>query len=392
MQVEFDNYYKAACLKSRLSLYMVFMLACLLSGCEPNEPYTEAIPASAQRTVLLYLGVDNNFRPEAQQKIETLTTNWNKNTDGNLLVYADDGDRPALIHIYHSKPKGNVADTLTIYPPENSANPQTFTRVLNDVKAYRPAQSYGLIVLSHATGWLPAEMSYPTPVLRSVILDNGTSESNNYMELSDFAAAIPYKLDFIIFDACFMGAVEVCYELKDKADYIVASPAEVVSPGFVYASVMQHLFAPQADLVSVAREFYEYYNNRSGLYRSATVSVVKTAGLDAVAAIFKGVAGQARNDNMLQNLQCFGYGTQKIYFDLGDYVQQLLPEQYTDFQTALDNCVVYKAHTDSYYSAGKPNTLTPIRAFSGMSVYVPQAGYPVANEAYKKLKWAKRME
>jgi hypothetical protein len=67
------------------------------------------------------------------------------------------------------------------------------------------------------------------------------------MELADFANAIPYKLDFIIFDACFMGSVEVCYELKDKAEYIVASPTEILSPGFVYSSMMQHLFKPKAD-------------------------------------------------------------------------------------------------------------------------------------------------
>ncbi|GHT32221.1 clostripain [Bacteroidia bacterium] len=337
--------------------------------------------------MLVYLGVDNNFHAEAAQKIETLTTNWNKNNDGNLLIYSDAGGNAALIHIYYNPQKGNVADTIITYPDENSANPQTLTRVLNDVKNYRPANSYGLVVLSHATGWLPVEMSKPTPVLRSIIWDTGTTESYNYMELADFAEAIPYHLDFIIFDACFMGSVEVCYELKDKTDYIVASPAEVVSPGFVYSTIAQHLFQPQPDLTAVARDFYEYFNNQSGLYRSATVSVVKTAELENLKTLFQGIAGQARNDTGFQDLQCFGYGSQKIYFDLGDCIQKFAPEKHNDFQTALDQCVIYKAHTDSYYSAGKPNTLTPVRAFSGLSVYVPQAAYPEANEACKKLKF-----
>jgi hypothetical protein len=198
-------------------------------------------------------------------------------------------------------------------------------------------------------------------------------------------------LDFIIFDACFMGSVEVAYELKDKADFIVESPAEVVSPGFVYSSMMQNLFAPQEDLVSVAREFYEYYDNQSGLYRSATVSVVRTAGLEALKKASPNPStGGALSPPVgdLGGLHCFGYGTQKIYFDLGDYVQQSAPERYAEFQTALAQCVIYKANTSSYYSAGKPNNLTPIRAFSGLSVYVPQAAYPQANEAYKRLKWA----
>ncbi|GHV57005.1 clostripain [Bacteroidia bacterium] len=368
--------------------YILLLCFCILAGCERNEDLPDdAIPVSDRRTVLVYLGTDNNFRAEAAEKIEILRKNWNNANDGNLIVYADTGGKTVLMHIYRHPQKGNVADTITVYPNENSASPQTLARVLNDVKNYRPANSYGLVVLSHATGWLPAEMSKPTPVLRSIIWDTGTSEADNYMELTAFAEAIPYKLDFIIFDACFMGSVEVAYELKDKTDYIVASPAEVVSPGFVYSTIAQHLFQPQADLTAVARDFYEYFNNQSGLYRSATVSVVKTAGLEALKTLFQGIAGQARNDTGFQDLQCFGYGSQKIYFDLGDYVQQSAPERYMEFQNALDQCVIYKAHTDSYYSAGKPNTLTPVRAFSGLSVYVPQAAYPEANEACKKLKF-----
>jgi hypothetical protein len=377
-------------LNNKIKIYLLFLLLLTaLASCEHDGPCPDEIPVSTRRTVLVYLGVDNNFHPEAKQKIDTLTAYWNKNTDGNLLIYADDGDSSALIHIYHSYYKGNVADTIAIYPPENSANPATLTRVLNMLQTDYPAQSYGLIVLSHATGWLPAEMSYPALALRSIILDKSTNESDNYMELSDFAAAIPYKLDFIIFDACFMGSIEVAYELKDKADYIVASPAEVLTPGFVYSSMMQHLFALQADLVSVAREFYEYYDNQSGLLRSATVSVVKTAVLDALLQAgrlsFSDVVAGGY-DERLQDIQTFGYGTQKIYFDLGDYVQQLSPELYEEFQAALDKCVIYKANTPSYYSAGKPNSLMPVRAFGGLSVYIPQAAYPQANEACKKLK------
>jgi hypothetical protein len=365
---------------------LISLLSILFVSCEKDGLPDDAIPVSDRRTVLVYLGTDNNFRAEAAEKIEQLKSNWDATTDGNLLVYSDTGDSPVLAHIYRHPQKGNVADTITVYPNENSASPQTLTRVLNDVKSYRPAQSYGLVVLSHATGWLPAEMSKPTPALRSIIWDTGTEETDNYMELTAFAEAIPYKLDFIIFDACFMGSVEVCYELKDKADYIVASPAEVVSPGFMYSTMAQHLFQPQPDLIAVARDFFDYFNNQSGLYRSATVSVVKTAGLEALKTLFQGIAGQARNDTGINDIQCFGYGSQKIYFDLGDYIQKLSPGHYNDFQTALDRCVLYKAATDSYYSAGVA-TLKPIHTFCGLSVYVPQEAYPAANMRYGQLKW-----
>ncbi|MDR1985179.1 MAG: hypothetical protein LBQ28_10230 [Prevotellaceae bacterium] len=370
-----------------IKYFTLLLVSAFLFSCSSEElPFT--IPTSDARTVLVYLGTDNNFRAEASQKIESLRTNWNKNTDGNLLVYADAGGNAALVHIYFNPQRGNVADTIAVYPAENSANPQTLTRVLNDVKSYRPANSYGLVVLSHATGWLPAEMSKPILSLFSIIWDTGTAETDNYMELSAFAEAIPYKLDFIIFDACFMGSVEVCYELKDMADYIVASAAEVVSPGFVYSTMMQHLFQPQADLIAVATDFFEYFNAQSGLYRSATVSVTKTAELENLKSICHSAlnAESPRNDAAINGMQTFGYGQQKIYFDLGDCIQKLSSEQYTAFQDALDKCVLYKAHTDSYYSAGTA-TLQPIHMFSGLSTYIPQEAYTAANEAYSKLKW-----
>ncbi|MDR1155384.1 MAG: hypothetical protein LBL04_11810 [Bacteroidales bacterium] len=370
-------------------IIMLIVVQAFFFACERDDPPVEPPPASHRRTTLVYFGTDNNFRAEAAQKTGQLKSGWNKDIDGNLLVYTDAGSRPALIHIYAHPQKGNVADTVETYPPENSAGAATLTRVLNRVREYRPAASYGLVVLSHATGWLPAAMSYPSPQLRSVILDNGTAETGNYMELADFAAAIPYKMDFIVFDACFMGSVEVCFELKEKTDYIVASPAEVVSPGFVYSTMPERLFTyPQADLQGVAQDFHGFFNAQSGLFRSATVSVARTAGLDAVAGIFKEVAGQAGNekDVNLNAIQTFGYGQQKIYFDLGDCARHLSPDSYHELIAALDGCIVYKAHTDSYYTAGAA-TLLPIRSFSGLSVYIPQSAYPEANAKYRELKW-----
>jgi len=359
-----------------------------LSGCCKEKPLPDDPPVSVRRTVLVYLGTDNEFRPEAAQKIEQLKTNWNEANDGNLLIYADTGDKTVLVHIYHSERRGNVADTIETYLPENSANPATFVRVLNKVKSYRPADSYGLIVLSHATGWLPAEMSYPNIRLKSVIQDKSTSEPNNYMELSDFVDAIPYHLDFIIFDACFMGSIEVCYELKDKVDYIVASPAEVLAPGFVYTTMMQRLFAPVADLTAVARDFYEYYDNQTGYYRSVTVSVVKTAGLEKLATLLREISPPGHLPDDWENIQTFGFGAQKIYFDLGNYLQKL--SNHNMVITALGECVMYKAHTPGYFSAGT-NTMQSIHSFSGLSVYLPQPAYPLANEVYDKLKWTKRI-
>ena len=370
---------------NRAKHVIFFLFCCSLLGCQKED---DRLPASSNRTILVYLGVDNQFRNEAVQKIEQLTSAWDSSIDGNLLVYVDAGKKPVLIHIYHTPRRGVVADTVKIYSDENSANPATLTSVLNTVKTYRPAVSYGLVVLSHGSGWLPAKNSTPVIELKSIIIDTSTDELDNYMEIVDFAKAIPYKLDFIIFDACFMGSVEVAYELKEKVNYIVASPAEVLVPGFVYSSMMRHLFKHEPDLITVASEFYEYYDNQSGVFRSATVSAVKASGLDDLASIVKEITTESNLAiEDLDEIQTFGYGTQKIYFDLGDYLKKIAPEMEEKIENTLNQCILYKAHTPSYYSDGT-NKLHPIHAFSGLSVYIPQVTYPEANSAYSNLKWA----
>jgi hypothetical protein len=368
----------------------------LPAGCINNEDPAPAPPDTLYRTVLVYLGVDNNFGHEARMKIDTLWRHWRGDYYGNLLVYADAGKESVLVRIYQDSSGVNLKDTVRVYSVEDSADPAVLKRVLNEVKASWPAQGYGLVVLSHATGWLPdGTMARP----RSIIDDQGKQ-----MELRDFAAALPYKLEFILFDACLMGSVEVMYELKDKADFIVASPTEVIAstdqskaPGFIYTGMMKHLMAPVADLKGVAKEFYDFYNNHpdGGSWRSATVTVTETAKLDTLASLSKsllqGVDGASLVN--LAEIQTYGYGNNYLYTDFGDYIRAVQPQRYDEFTNLLNQCFVYKAHTPGYYSAGNDSRdpVTPITHYSGLSIYVPQQAYTFMNGEYRKLKWVQRV-
>jgi hypothetical protein len=71
-----------------------------LYGCRDEDSMPgEETPTSTNRTILVYFGVDNNFRDEARINMELFTSNWNKDINGNLFVYADAGEIPVLVHI-----------------------------------------------------------------------------------------------------------------------------------------------------------------------------------------------------------------------------------------------------------------------------------------------------
>lgn len=365
----------------RIYSWIGFLFAFCCLACHDDD--AEPMPAGDMRTVIVYLGVDNDFNGEDREKIDQLVAGWKASYDGHLLIYADPAGTPYLTEVSWENGKA-VQKEVRRYEEQNSADPEVFRDVLTEIMKDYPAKSYGLIVLSHGSGWLP---KFSLQHVRSII-----SDRNDEMEMKDFAEAIPGKMDFIVFDACFMGEIEVAYEFKDKTDYLVVSPAEVVVPGFVYSTMMKHLMKEEADVEAVARDFYEYFDKQKGDMRSATVSVVKTAELEELAVLCRellyGRDGASEVD--LRTIQNFGYGRHLLFFDFADYIRALVPDRYAEFEKVLDKCVVYKAHTPTYYSSGIAAS-SPIKEYSGLTIYIPQTEYPFLNSEYEKLKWTQRV-
>lgn len=89
-----------------------------------------------------------------------------------------------------------------------------------------PQVKFNLLIFGHASGCLPDNSLVAS---RSVIVDG-----NNNMELKNFANAIPAKtFEYIVFETCFMAGIDVAYEFRDKADYIVASSARLSRRGLL---------------------------------------------------------------------------------------------------------------------------------------------------------------
>lgn len=375
------------------------LVALTLASCKDDpgiDPPKATREKSTKNTFLLYLGTDNNsFWDEAWDKPEILVNNWSDSYDGNMAVLADVSgqgmdDYAHLIWIGTENSKGHRADTVKSYHDPDSSDPAFLKEVLNDVNRLFPADVMGMCVLSHGSGWLPTDL-FGKPS-RSLIEDNGS-----FMELADFADAIPYKLDYLIFDLCFMAGIEVAYELKDKADYIIASPAEVVVPGFDYSKMMGRLFKSsltEADLAGVAEDFYTMFANgfyTNPDYNAATVSVVKTSELDALAEFVKESRLLYRWTDMepyLNSVQNY-HPTRYYYSDMEDLVLKMYGEGSAEaegFAEYFYKAVIDKYNTDHYYS-NYNRAANKIDHFSGLTVYIPRAAYANLNGYYKNLKW-----
>jgi len=381
------------------------------------------IEISPKRNLLFYIATDADagIDGDTPVKINEIRAGW-KPEQGEMLIYVDRrGSRGASLLRINETLSGGLygLDTLQSYGVENSADSKTFKRFIDTVTVAFPADSYGLIFFSHASGWLPKGMlSYP----RSLVIDNGGGTKEE-MEYTDFAAAIPdNRFDFIIFEACLMADVMSMYELRQKTKYVLASSAEIVAPGFtsVYRKEIMRLFDtkhPIEDVVSgFAQTYYDLLKTSfadNSFECSLTLGLIKMSEMQNLAMTVKAALGGKRLDEStltVDQIQRFdrpkqnslnmilGGERRSRYFDLGQIIQILATElQYAYFHAQLEKTVVWKESTKRFLLEdlpnGNPNFANydgfVIERHSGLTTYIIQEVYPELNQAYRNSSWFK---
>lgn len=371
-------------------LFCALAMALTLFSCKKAET-EEIVVVKRPKTVLLYMVANNNLSYDAENSISRLQNGYIPAEEGNLLVYKHcAGMDPVLLHIKKGEDGTVVADTAYRFPPRVSATKSALTQALNVTQALFPADSYGLILWSHGTGWIPPLASSSSAAQEQM---SGSCPERTFgldgkveLEIRDLAQAIPYKLSFMLMDACFMGGIETAYEVKDSVDYYIGSPAEILTESFPYHKIMQHIFKSTPDYAAVCREYYDYYNAKSGAERSATVALMDCSKLAEVAEVAKRVFdqyGERIASLDLSLLQPYFRGSSSKYFyDLKDLVDAIADASLSaEFAAALERAVPYKATTPYFIEL-------PIRSFCGVSTYVP--GNPADTKLadyYKQYKW-----
>ncbi len=358
----------------------VFCLCLIFTACVDDNNECRSFP---RRTIVFYMAGDNNLTNEISGKSEQLKATLVP-VDCRLLVFQDTREStPQLLEIARGYNGQNTLNIIRDYDECNTADASVFGKILQEVVTLYPSESYGLVFFSHASGWMP-EKTYAKPGLRSVGID-GDSE----MELPAFAGALPDNtFDFIVFETCHMAGIEVVWELKDKTSFVIASSAEIVSPGFapVYSQALPCLFEQEPNLKRFVEIIAEDYRTRQGDYGSLTLSLIDTKKLDKITASIKECALPLPID---RSLQSFDRNGKDLFFDFYDaFSQSMASGQAANLQIVMEQCVVYKISSEHFMlSSGGFD----IVSHSGLTTYVPQGQYPKLNEAYKKLKWYKEV-
>lgn len=437
---------------------LYILLACVLTAsCDPGEDDNNNGNGTYDRTVLIYMAMQNSLGSARYHKADSVEiVQAMEFIPGNaqLLLFIDDAERPRLYELNRdwasiNKKTGKPFGPLDIKrwsSDVSSVSPSTLTEVLNYMRQNYKSDSYGLVMGSHATGWLPREYSTDNYSQRrtapkktfgidvgkggSMSKDRGPGNTvPDQMEITDLANAISKSgihLDYILFDACLMQNIEVDYALRQVTDYVIASPISISAEGAYYTDLVHYgLFSKE--VTNVGRAYVDYYLGMGSIPYAdgygTVLSCVKTAGLEQLATTVRTLINQLTNGgtpaqkveilkqtNMNGALNYHTYANNYYYrphnydlisafITLGANEQQL-----ATLRTAMANVVTYKGATPSFWIGPGYNTFKAIpknsNEWCGVSIFIPQQIYTSnagecvfgdLNEAYKRTEWYKKV-
>jgi hypothetical protein len=199
-------------------------------------------------TVLLYIGaIDNGQEAVDEALLREIVGAAIMGTNADFVYQFATSDktiRGAIRSDGHN-------ELLSRGKPIDITKPEHLTEFVDWALRQFPSRYTALFLKDHGSGW----KLHKTPLRRLDqkknhqdlgglgIFYNGDTDS--YMSTAEVALAVQKtkatRVDIYGFDACDMGAVEVAYEIRKVADFMIATQAFDPSKGWPYARILDHL-------------------------------------------------------------------------------------------------------------------------------------------------------
>lgn len=209
-------------------------------------------------TLMVYMAADNDLESYALSNLRAMERANRK--DMSILVLLDRAEGydetngnwtdTRLYEVIHDDSTGSTLKSKRISCPPlglsstvntelDMANPEVLKGFIEFCKEKYKAEKYALIIWGHGTGWRYAAEKSGSGGNRAVAIDDHTG---TYMSVKELGDSVKDKgLSVIGFDTCFGGVIENVYELKDYAQYTVASPGITPSTGWDYKSFLEEI-------------------------------------------------------------------------------------------------------------------------------------------------------
>ncbi len=371
----------------------------LLTSCHSDEPAPEV--TRNEKTLFMYMPWSSNLTSYFYQNIkdmESCIEAMNGLSNERVLVFiSTTSSEASLFEIKYENGKCQRVD-LKSYSSPAFTTEAGITQILDDVISYAPANRYSMIIGCHGMGWLPVNASRAISSEERFHWDYtdgpltryfGGTTSEFQTDISTLSAAIANtgtKMEYILFDDCYMASIEAAYDLKEVADYLIASTCEVMAYGMPYTTMGIHLLG-QADYEAICEDFHEFYSNYS--VPCGTLSVTDLSRIDEMANWMRQFnAAYSLDSHQRERIQSLDGYSPTIFYDFGDYINLVLeqntaPEEMkNEFEAKLDQLVPYKTNTDYFFTATQGKI--KINNYSGITTSDPSVSQRASSKTNTK--------
>lgn len=339
-----------------------------------------------------------------------------------LLIYWD-GETPIdgkthLILKYETDGKGNIngkkalsinaegskilaeAKVLKEYESQVCTDKEVMKQILRDMKSFAPTDKIGLAIGSHGSSWLNTIDTSG----RALGYDETYSNSILLSDMVEALESVGKKFEFILFDTCYMGTTEVCYDFCNVSHYLISSVMEVPAYGFPYDMFMNDLYKGTVEgYKNVCESFINYYEGLDNEYKTSegkegqsswgTVVLIDCKEFSTFTEeIKKEIVSHKEilsdfNVKVLQEYgRAMGYG---IAYDLEQFIKELngkiLPDS---FKNQLEKTILFKGCLpEASYSKSGHSYKVDIDNYCGLGIYIPVKKYPNWNAYFKTIDW-----
>ena len=403
-------------------LYLFYLLIIIMSFSSCTEE-AEDVTSINQQTTIVFMPWSGSASSDGlysyfQQNLDSIESAIKKkgSMSNRVVVFLNKSSSESELYEITLVNKEIQHTKLKTYSGNLYTTAEGIAQILNDVKSNAFALNYGMIIGCHGMGWTYKEdwTDYPYHAKsRFRQASSGKAEAGaqvpyyptrfygSVSDLGNYATDIEtleqgianagMKMQYILFDDCYMANVETAYQLKDVTNFLIGSTSEIMAVGMPYQTMWSSLATATPAYATATSAFNNFYSNYDP--PCGTLSVIDCRKLDQLAEMMRRINTAYKFDSaQLDSLQVLDGFDQSIFYDMKDYVVHLCKnnDMLNDFSADLQAAVKSTVHTDSVYSALYPfsGKYIKIKQFSGITISDPSIN-SVALKGKEKTAWWK---
>ena len=371
--------------KSAIQLFLLLAVAVVAVSCDGkgDDPNPDTKPTP--RTVLVYMLANNSLGDSGfdYKDIKEMEAAVDDLGRSRWIVYHEHND--GSIELKELRKSGWIV--LKTYSNDvESTTSQRMSEVIRDTKAMAPAENYGIVLWSHASGWVVDGEEDRKPITSNEIMPLSFGDDRGgRMNIATLRRVLENEdFDYIYTDCCNMATIEVVYELRDVAQYFVGSALELPADGMPYDRNLKLLAAEDVDIIGAARNTYDYYFERGRSGDWCAISVVDLEEVEDLAMMTAAIYNTVPNYDASYVPQRFDIRNPCRFYDFKHFVDYLTlgTEMGDAWNRQLEKVVLYQASMPKFENLN-------ILYHCGLATNILTSSNPVTLYGYNETEWYK---